>query len=209
MVWDSDSDDGEMKGGSDVEIAEHVSRFFCKNYCFHRVTKKVKVGCQCHRFSIDWAGLWPFDVHRFHHLCYFYTHVIYCYWHYLDVWHSSTIQWLVWITKNYTLFSMAMLNTTFVKFWQLSVSSSFCLDVLHFCSVDVTSNLSHQLLCFIMLSYFIIVYNYISLISCLFILTLFYYRKKKRRKRILFSSTSISHKTHILYHFKQLKTTQI
>ena len=40
MVWDSDSDDGEMKGGSDVEIEEHASRFFCKNYCFHRVTKK-------------------------------------------------------------------------------------------------------------------------------------------------------------------------
>ena len=53
IVWDSDSDDGEMEGGSDVEIEEHVSRFFCKNYCFHRVAKKVKVGCQCHRFGID------------------------------------------------------------------------------------------------------------------------------------------------------------
>ena len=40
MVWDSDSDDGEMERGSDVEIEEHVSSFFCKNYCFHRVAKK-------------------------------------------------------------------------------------------------------------------------------------------------------------------------
>ena len=71
-----------------------------------------------------------------------------------------------------------MLNITFVKFLQLSVSvpstcvpGSLCLDVLHFCSVDVTSNLSHRLLHFIMLlycSYFITVYNYISLISYLF-----------------------------------------
>ena len=86
-----------------------------------------------------------------------------------------------------------MLNTTFVKFWQLSVSvpsicvpGSFCLDVLHFCSVDVTSNLSHQLLCFIMLSYcsyFIIVYNYISLISCLFILTLFLLQEEEKKKK--------------------------
>ena len=53
MVWDSDSDDGEMGGGSDVEIEEHGSSFFCKNYCFHHVAKKVKVGCQCHRFGID------------------------------------------------------------------------------------------------------------------------------------------------------------
>ena len=53
MVWDSDSDDGDMEGGSDVEIEEHVSIFFCKNYCFHHVAKKVKVGCQCHRFGID------------------------------------------------------------------------------------------------------------------------------------------------------------
>ena len=84
---------------------------------------------------------------------------------------------------------MAMLNTTYVKFWQLSVSvpsicvpGSLYLDVLHFCSVDVTSNLSHQLLCFIMLSYcsyFIIVYNYISLISCLFILTHFITGRRK------------------------------
>ena len=65
-----------------------------------------------------------------------------------------------------------MLNTTFVTFWQLSVPStcvpgSLCLDVLFFCSGDVTSNLSHQLLCFIMWSYcshFIIVYNYIFVI---------------------------------------------
>ena len=28
MVWDSDSDYGEMEGGSDVEIEEHVSSFF-------------------------------------------------------------------------------------------------------------------------------------------------------------------------------------
>ena len=28
MMWDSDSDDGEMEGGSDVEIEEHVSSFF-------------------------------------------------------------------------------------------------------------------------------------------------------------------------------------
>ena len=28
MVWDSDSDDGEMEGGSHVEIEEHVSSFF-------------------------------------------------------------------------------------------------------------------------------------------------------------------------------------
>ena len=28
MVWDSDSDDGEMERGSDVEIEEHVSNFF-------------------------------------------------------------------------------------------------------------------------------------------------------------------------------------
>ena len=94
---------------------------------------------------------------------------------------------------------MAMLNTVSVP--SICVPGSFCVD---FCSVDVTSNLSHQLLCFIMLSYcsyFIIVYNYISLISCLFILTLFYYRKKKRRRRrkFLFSSTSISQKTHIHY----------
>ena len=41
MVWDSDSDDGEMEGGSDVEIEEHVSSFFCKNNCFHHVAKKV------------------------------------------------------------------------------------------------------------------------------------------------------------------------
>jgi hypothetical protein len=27
MVWDSDSDDGDMEGGSDVEIEEHVSIF--------------------------------------------------------------------------------------------------------------------------------------------------------------------------------------
>ena len=84
---------------------------------------------------------------------------------------------------------MDKLNTTFVKFLQMSVSmpsicepASFCLDVLHFCSVDVTSNLSHQLLCFIMLSYcsyFIIVYNYIYLISCLFILTLFITGRRK------------------------------
>ena len=52
MVWDSDSDDGEMEGGSDVEIEEHVSSFFCKNYCFHCVAKIVKVGCQYHHFGI-------------------------------------------------------------------------------------------------------------------------------------------------------------
>ena len=28
MLWDSDSDDDEMKGGSNVEIEEHVSSFF-------------------------------------------------------------------------------------------------------------------------------------------------------------------------------------
>ena len=28
IVWDSDSDDGEMERGSDVEIEEHVSSFF-------------------------------------------------------------------------------------------------------------------------------------------------------------------------------------
>ena len=39
MVWDSDSDDGEMEGESDVEIEEHVNSFICKNYCFHRVAK--------------------------------------------------------------------------------------------------------------------------------------------------------------------------
>ena len=88
-----------------------------------------------------------------------------------------------------------MLNTTFVKFWQLSVSvpntcvpSGLCLDVLHFCSVDVTSNLSHQLFCFIMLSYcsyFVIVYNYISLISCLFILILFYDKNTKKNSVFL------------------------
>ena len=39
MVWDSDSDDGEMEGGSDVEIEEHVSFCVCKNYCFHIVAK--------------------------------------------------------------------------------------------------------------------------------------------------------------------------
>ena len=39
MVWDIDSDDGEMEGGSDVEVEEHVSGFVCKNYCFHRVAK--------------------------------------------------------------------------------------------------------------------------------------------------------------------------
>ena len=69
----------------------------------------------------------------------------------------------------------------------ICIPGSFCLDVLHFCSVDVTSNLSYQLLCFIMLSYcsyFIIVYNYISLISCLFILTRFI--TGRRRRRIMF-----------------------
>ena len=97
-----------------------------------------------------------------------------------------------------------MLNTTFVKFWQLSVSVAvrvyvylavfvwMCctsvLDVLHFCSVDVTSNLSHQLLCFIMMSYcsyFIIVYNYISLISCLFILT-FLLQEEEKKNSVFF-----------------------
>ena len=39
MVWYSDSDDGEMEEGSDAEIEEHVSSFFCKNVCFHRVAK--------------------------------------------------------------------------------------------------------------------------------------------------------------------------
>ena len=61
MVWDSDSDDGEMEGVLDVEIEENVSRFFCNNYCFHRVAKKVKVGCQSsmsslrHRLSLSWT----------------------------------------------------------------------------------------------------------------------------------------------------------
>ena len=39
MVCERDSDDGAMEGGSDVEVEEHVSNFFCKNYCFHRVIK--------------------------------------------------------------------------------------------------------------------------------------------------------------------------
>ena len=39
MVWHSDSDYGQMEGGSDVEIEEHVSIFFCKKYCFNRVAK--------------------------------------------------------------------------------------------------------------------------------------------------------------------------
>ena len=39
MVWQSDNDYGEMEGGSDVEIEEHVSSFICKNYCFNRVAK--------------------------------------------------------------------------------------------------------------------------------------------------------------------------
>ena len=39
MVWHSDSDYGEMEGGSDVEIEGHVSSFFCKNYCFNRVAQ--------------------------------------------------------------------------------------------------------------------------------------------------------------------------
>ena len=37
MMWDSDSVDGEMERGSGVEIEEHVSSFFCKNYCCHHV----------------------------------------------------------------------------------------------------------------------------------------------------------------------------
>ena len=99
-----------------------------------------------------------------------------------------------------------MLNTTFVKFWQLSVSvrvcvpGNFCLDVLHFCSVDVTSNLSHQLLCFIMLSYcsyFIIVYNYISLISCLFILTFFITGRKEEDKEEFCFLRPVFHTKHI------------
>ena len=48
-----------------------------------------------------------------------------------------------------------------------SVPGSLFLDVLLFCSVDAIYNLSHQLLCFIMLSYcshFIIVYNYVFVI---------------------------------------------
>ena len=32
MVQESDSDYGAMEGGSDVEVEEHVSSFFCKNY---------------------------------------------------------------------------------------------------------------------------------------------------------------------------------
>ena len=39
MVWHSDSDYGDMEGETDVEIEEHVSSFFCKNYCFNRVAK--------------------------------------------------------------------------------------------------------------------------------------------------------------------------
>ena len=39
MVWHSDSDYGEMEGGSDVEIEEHVSSFACNNDCFNRVAK--------------------------------------------------------------------------------------------------------------------------------------------------------------------------
>ena len=68
----------------------------------------------------------------------------------------------------------------------ICVPGSFCLDVLHFCSVDVTSNLSHQLLCFIMLSYcsyFIIVYNYIYLISCLFSLTFLLQEEEKKKTK--------------------------
>ena len=208
MVWDSDSDDGDMEGGSDMEIEEHVSRFFCK-----------KVGCQCHRFGIDWAGLWPFDIHRCHHLWYFYTHIIYCCWHYLDVWHISTIQWLVWITNNYTflwlcwiqlLSNYVSISAEYMCTWQFL---SGWQDVLHFCSADVTSNLSHQLLCFIMLSYcsyFIIVYNYISLISCLFILTfLFQEEEKKKKKNYVFFDQYFTQNTYTLCHFKQLKTTQI
>ena len=36
MMWDSDNDDGEMKGGSDVEIGDHVSSFSvaCETCCF-------------------------------------------------------------------------------------------------------------------------------------------------------------------------------
>ena len=49
MVWDSDSDDGEMEGGSDVEIDEHVSSFFCKIIAS---IVSLKVDCLCHRFSI-------------------------------------------------------------------------------------------------------------------------------------------------------------
>ena len=52
-MWDSDSDDGEVEGGSDVEIEELVNIFSCKNYSFHRVAKQINVGCQCHRFGID------------------------------------------------------------------------------------------------------------------------------------------------------------
>ena len=35
MMWDSDSDDGEMDGGSDVEVNNHVSSFSvlcCRNF---------------------------------------------------------------------------------------------------------------------------------------------------------------------------------
>ena len=114
-----------------------------------------------------------------------------------------------------------MLSTTFVKFLWLSVSvpsicvpDSLFLDALLFCSLDVTSNLSNQLLCFIMLSYvsyFIIVYNYIYLISCLFILTLLLQEeeKKKTKKNYVFFEQYFTQNTHALYHFKQLKTTQI
>ena len=54
MLWDSDSDDGEMEAGSDVEIDDHVSSFSVKiNPSF----VSLKVGCQCnvecHRFGID------------------------------------------------------------------------------------------------------------------------------------------------------------
>ena len=99
MVWDSDSDDGEMEGGSDVEIEEHVSSFFCKNYCFHHVAKKVKVGCQ---FIASASTELDYDRSMYIDsiTCVIFT--LNCCWHYLEVWHISTMQWLVRITNNYT-----------------------------------------------------------------------------------------------------------
>lgn len=42
MMWDSDSDDGEMEGGSDVEVDDHVSSFSVRIVAF---IVSLKVGC--------------------------------------------------------------------------------------------------------------------------------------------------------------------
>jgi len=114
-----------------------------------------------------------------------------------------------------------MLSTTFVQFWQLSVPST-CNVYLTVCvwmcctSVLLMLLLTSATRCLMMLSYcshFIIVYNYIFVIMLYFSHFMFIYfvslfiTGRRRRRRILFSSTSISHKTHI--HKYKHKQTQI